>query len=250
MCSQAKESSGEPRLSSADRSRWLQTAESRLGYTFKSASILEESLTHRSYSQLEGQRNYERLEFLGDALLELVVSQELLERFPAANEGDLTRMRASLVSRDHLSQLASHLEFGDLILLGRGEEKSQGRGKRTILADVFESVAGAIFLDGGLEAGRQFLLRHLESDLVRFDSGKFQWRDHKSRLQEILHSLGKAAPVYRVVEEAGPPHERIFKIEVQIDGRAEGRASGRSKKKAEQRAAAEALQELQEEEEG
>jgi len=219
-----------------------------LGYCFQSGRILEEALTHRSYSQLEGQRNYERLEFLGDALIELAVSQELMERFPAANEGDLTRMRASLVSRDHLSKLAGRLELGDLILLGKGEEKSRGRGKRTILADVFESVAGAIYLDGGWEEARYFLLRHLGADLDRFDSGLFQCRDPKSRLQETLHSLGKTSPVYRVVEEAGPAHERVFKVEVQIDGEGAGQASGSSKKKAEQRAAAGALEELGKEE--
>ena len=248
MCKQSEEAAVEPVLDSFDRPQWLQRAELKLGYRFQSASFLEEALTHRSYSQLEGQLNYERLEFLGDALIELVVSHKLMERFPAANEGDLTRMRASLVSRDHLSKVASQLELGDLILLGKGEEKSLGRGKRTILADVFESVAGAIYLDGGLEQGRRFLLCHLGADLDRFDSGLFHCRDHKSRLQETLHSLGKKPPVYRVIDEIGPPHERVFKVEVQIDGAGAGQASGHSKKRAEQRAAAGALEELGKEE--
>lgn len=224
---------------------WLPQAENRINYSFRSRDRLREALTHRSYTQAnQAEPNYERLEFLGDALLELVVSEELLSRFPEMDEGDLTRMRATVVSREHLFILAQRIGLGDLLRLGKGEEKTGGREKKAILADVFESLAGAIYLDGGLDPARDFVLRQLAPDLDGLAAGALPWHDHKSQLQEVLHQQGKTAPIYQVVQEDGPPHERVFTVEVEIEGQAAGLASGSSKKRAEQRAAAGALEEI------
>lgn len=228
----------------SDESSWLHDAQTQIGYRFRNLSYLEAALTHRSWDSSSGGINYERLEFLGDALLELAASEQLLSRFPEINEGDLTRMRARLVSREHLASLSRQLDLGRFLRLGNGEEKSGGRQKKAILADVFESVSGAIYLDGGLDPARNFLLEHLNPDLDRLERGEIEWKDHKSQLQEALHSQGKPAPAYRVVQESGPAHQKSFQVEVRIGNKTVGTASGPSKKKAEQLAAAGALVKL------
>jgi ribonuclease-3 len=212
----------------------------RLGHLFRSAALLEQALTHgsRAYEQGDASRGNERLEFLGDAVLNLVISEQLMAQWPDATEGVLSRARAAAVNTAVLAECARALGLAELIRLGRGENSSGGRAKPSILADVFEAVLGALYLDGGLEVaraflGREFAGRLLDPDVLRSDS--------KTRLQERVQERGEPAPSYETVAEWGPDHAREFEVVVRVGGRAVGRGVGRSKRAAEQAAAREAL---------
>jgi ribonuclease-3 len=219
--------------------------EEALGYTFHNSSLLFEAMTHRSYAneQLPGLTDNERLEFLGDAVLDLVISQYLLQHLPDASEGELTRIRAEVVAMPSLARLAARLELGSKLLLGRGEERSGGREKSNLLADTLEALFGAIFLDGGYEAARSVVLPLFIPLLHQAAADVGQ--DYKSRLQEVLQAAQRSLPVYHLAETTGPAHERTYHIEVLIDQRLHGSGRGRSKKVAEQAAAKAALKALE-----
>jgi len=185
----------------------------------------------------------ERLEFLGDAVLGVVVTEYLFRQFPNASEGELTEMRSSVVSQEVLAQASRDIGLGDYLYLGEGEERTGGRERESILADALEAVIGAIYLDGGIESARQvikyLLLDHLDSILESEIS-----RNYKSQLLEYMQARGLGSPEYAVIEEVGPDHEKEFTVEVRIQGRVMGRGKGKSKKKAEQEAAQRALERI------
>lgn len=215
----------------------LRRLQARLDLDFRDPSLLDQAFTHTSYVNEQRGKNIEdneRLEFLGDAVLQLVVSEWLFRRHPELAEGELTRMRSAIVCEPSLVRFAEALGFGDAVLLGKGEERTGGRTRPSLLADVFEAFVGALYLDQGLDAVRAFLERNLFAHLP--EKGQAD-KDFKTRLQEKVQTLGFAAPEYRVVEERGPSHDRHFVVEVLIAGRAAGRGEGRSKKEAEQQAA-------------
>ncbi|MGF1510717.1 MAG: ribonuclease III [Myxococcota bacterium] len=212
-----------------------------LGYTFDDEALLVQALTHRSFvneSKTERLDN-ERFEFLGDAVLDLAVSEALMSRFPDADEGTLSRMRAFMVSEVGLARVADRLALGDALYLGRGEEQSGGRQKASLLADAFEAVVAAMYLDGGLEP-----VRRLVSDQFELPEEHDVLGDAKSALQQRLQARQQRAPRYRLIREEGPDHDKAFTVEVWLDDQRLGTGWGRSKKEAEQRAAASALVEM------
>jgi ribonuclease III len=193
---------------------------------------------------LEPFADNERLEFLGDAVIGLVVAQLLMERFREASEGKLSRWRSYLVSRRHLAEIAAGLQVGDLILLGQGEKRTGGAEKRSILAAVLESLVGAVYFDGGLAAVEPLLRRWFHGALEQLSgdpTAPVPSQDHKTYLQEVTQSLYKSTPLYRLVDSWGPEHEKIFRVEIQVGGQFLGVGVGKSKKEAEQNAAHVAL---------
>lgn len=214
----------------------------RLELRFTRTKLLKQAFTHTSYVN-EHKRgaieDNERLEFLGDAVLQLLVSQYLFSAYPKRPEGELTRMRASVVCESSLAQFAERLELGAHVLLGKGEEQLGGRQRPALLADLFESFVGAIFLDMGIDAAREFLTQHMFPFIESNDNGLLV-KDSKSKLQERSQHYGLGPVEYRIVEENGPAHDREFVVEVYLGETCYGVGSGRTKKEAEQRAAAEA----------
>lgn len=199
----------------------------------------EQAFVHRSYlneNPLFGRPSNERLEFLGDALLSFIVAEKLYEDFPDLPEGDLTEIRASLVCRDTLAELASSLRLGDRLLLGQGEEMNGGRTKPSNLANAMEALIGALYLEQGLEATRAFVLEQLEPHLERTRAGQMV-PNYKAMLQEFVQGQGRPAPVYRLVEASGPDHDRRFTSEILVEGEALATGAGKSKKAAENQAA-------------
>lgn len=213
-----------------------------LGYKFKDPSLLVRCLTHVSYSYDRTPGHNEVLEFLGDAVLDLAVSDLLMRQFPEKSEGDLSRMRAALVNSSVLAGKAMAINFGPLLRLGKGEERSGGRHKESILAGAFEALLGAVYLDGGYEAARHLVERYFAPDVKEKTLGQ---QDYKTRLQEISQMLFREPPVYRVVSEIGPDHAKSFVTEIAVGGKVLGKGEGRSKKQSEQEAAKKALVELQ-----
>lgn len=223
----------------------LGAIEDRLGHRFTDREILVEALTHSSYANEhkgESVRPNERLEFLGDAVLDLLVSDMLIAERPDATEGDLSKTRSLLVSEASLSTIGSALGLGPLLRLGKGEELSGGREKKSLLADAFEAVLGAVYLDGGIEAARRLVETHFFPVLA--EPGLLGRRDFKTSLQEICQARGLGLPVYRVVEEEGPDHAKTFRVDLVVDGVRRGTGTGRNKKEAEQDAARIALDNL------
>lgn len=244
----AKQSLGNPPAGSPD----LRDLEHRLGHHFTQAALLERALTHSSFAHevgVSGQRglpprDYEGLEFLGDAILDFVVSEFLFRTYPSRSEGELSKMRAFLVSANHLSTISQKLDLGAFSRLSHGEEKTGGRMKKAILADLFESVVAAIHLDGGLEPARRFILKQFGPSLTRIAEKRLDFRDYKSLLQEELHKRRLPEPSYRVINEFGPDHEKEFVVELHVQDQFLARASGRSKKEAQQKAAEQAVEGL------
>ena len=213
----------------------------KLGYRFRDESLLDTALTHRSV----GSRNYERLEFLGDSVLNFVISADLFQRCPDLREGDLSRMRAYLVKGERLHELARRLELGDYLMLGSGEMKSGGHHRASILADAVEGIFGAIYLDGGFEACRQVILE-LYRPLLEDLPGVETLKDPKTRLQEWLQSRRLPLPRYEVIQMSGRDHERQFEVACELEHlhkTVKGRGS--SRRKAEQAAASQALEILE-----
>jgi ribonuclease-3 len=214
----------------------------RIDMTFRNPALLKQAFTHTSYvNEQRGPRiaDNERLEFLGDAVLQLTVSEYLYRLYPDSPEGELTRLRASIVCEPSLVRFAETLEFGQVVLLGKGEEQTGGRTRPSLLADAFEAFLGALYLDQGLNAVRTFLDRHLFSVLPR--DGQAPLKDFKTDLQEKVQQLSMGALDYRIVEERGPAHDREFVAVVAIGQQRLGTGIGRSKKEAEQQAASQAL---------
>ncbi|KYO66781.1 ribonuclease III [Thermovenabulum gondwanense] len=217
-----------------------------LGISFYNLELLNLALVHPSFSyekRSELEENNQRLEFLGDAVLELVISQWIFEEFPEHSEGELTKIRAFLVCEETLSLISKELSLGDYLILSKGEELSGGREKISILADTFEAVLGAIYLDQGLEKVRQFVISKFKGIINKLKAGNFV-ADYKTTLQEILQKRSQDRIMYNVVKEEGPDHDKTFYVEVKWKNRVLGRGKGKSKKEAEQRAAKEAIDQL------
>jgi ribonuclease-3 len=225
----------------------LEEFQQRLGHVFADAGLLRQALTHASYGHEKRQKlpDNQRLEFLGDAVLQLVVTAELYRRFPELTEGQLTVLRARLVNRHHLQALAQELGLGEHLILGRGEENSQGRQRGSILADAIEAVLGAVYSEAGWDISRTIILRLLEPSLAAISSeGDEVEANPKGSLQEKLQAEGEHPPVYRCLSETGPAHARIYEVVVEWQGRELGRGQGASKKEAETHAAQAALEQL------
>lgn len=214
------------------------------GYRFKNEKLLKNALTHSSYAseqKLGYEHNNERLEFIGDAYVDAVVGAELFDIMGSAHEGMLSRCRADVVCESSLAEAAADMGLGDFLYLGRGEEASGGRQKASILADAFEALIGSVILDGGYDAGKEVILRLLRDKIKLGAEGKLN-KDYKTRLQEKLQESDHNVRIeYRMVAESGPDHNKVFTIEVLINGRTAGSGTGQSKAKAEQAAAEDAL---------
>jgi ribonuclease-3 len=233
----------------------LEQLEQTLGYRFVRREMLQQALTHSSFAReaTEATQDNEQLEFLGDAVLQLIASQEILDRHPEFHEGELSQLRAHLVNSRHLLQCANAIGLGDYLRLGRGEEKTGGRRKTAVLADGVEALIAALYLDGGLVAASRFVLDHiLEPELERLaeNADEVLVADHKSRLQEVLRASGRPEPSYELAGEEGPAHRKSFTMRVVVldaTNRPEFTAcgSGQTKKSASQVAARKALEYLQ-----
>ncbi len=224
------------------REKRLMELQNEIGYCMSGIELLNTALTHSSYAnESKGRfRHSERLEFLGDSILSLIVSEYLFLNFPDVSEGNLTKLRASVVSERSLVNMALDIDLGKYILLGKGEEGSGGRKRASILADAFESLIAAIYLDGGIEQAKAFVLKYI-MELIDEDLNGKGFRDYKTELQEILQQESDMNIEYRIVEEYGPDHDKAFVAEVQYGGEAIGSGFGKSKKEAEQQAACSAL---------
>lgn len=220
----------------------MQTLESRIHYKFRNSLLLAEAMTHPSLAYESQKLNFDnqRMEFLGDAVLQLVVTEELYKMFPDFPEGQLTKLRSRVVSRRALAHFAMAIQLGDYVLLGKGEEATGGRRRASTLADAFESLIGAVYLDSGLAPARELILRLFESEISQMAISPDE-RNPKGELQEVLQAIHSEAPAYRVISESGPDHRRVFQSEVFWCGKVLAAGKGKSKKDAEARAAAEAL---------
>ena len=227
---------------SSENNPRLSLLEKKLRYKFKDKYLLQNSLQHRSYvneqqdSQLE---DNERMEFLGDAVLNLTIGDLLMKQFPEVNEGDLSRMRATIVNEKQLAEVARKLDLQPHLLLGKGEIHTNGREKQSILADTVEAIIAAVYLDASFEKAYEFIENHFSNFLTRISNN-----DYKSKLQEFVQGIYKETPTYRVVQEAGPDHKKFFKVELIINKIIKTHGSGKSKKIAEQEAAKEAYEQL------
>jgi ribonuclease-3 len=220
----------------------------RIEYRFRDRGLLEHALTHKSRAAEDasgGVADNESLEFLGDAVLGRVVADLLFRNYPQYDEGQKSKVKASVVSTSSLARHAEQMGLGDHLLLGRGEEKTGGRFKQALLADAYEALIAAIYLDGGIEAASTFLQRELQEAIERGATQTIVGQDYKSALQERLQALGRPLPEYRLTGAAGPDHRKVFSIEVVVAGEVLGSASGKAKKEAEQEAARLALEKVE-----
>ena len=225
----------------------LDEAQQVIGYTFRNPRLLDEALTHTSYvNEIKDQesKDNERLEFLGDAVLALIISEHVASASPDLTEGALSKLRSCLVSEATLARTARRLDLGRLLRLGRGEERTQGRDKESILANTLEAVLAAVYRDGGLDAARSFVLRAFAQELREAsspDPGAVLSGDYKTQLQEWCQQRYDNVPQYLTEKDTGPDHQKTFEVQVLVQGRILGRGAGRSKKEAEQAAAQEAI---------
>src|SRR3954463_12399692 len=221
---------------------YVERLQQQIGYTFGDRGILLQSLTHTSHGHefLQDKpfalRDNERLEFLGDAILDVVVSDILLESFPNANEGQLSKMRAAVVNEKTLAQLAKSINLQDCVRLGKGEAQTGGNEKASILSSTFEALIAAIYLDGGFNAVYP-VVRHLFAPMFVEERELMAFYDHKTQLQEIVQARWKVTPTYHLLQTHGPDHAKTFEVEVRMNGRILATAAGNSKKEAEQNAA-------------
>lgn len=220
----------------------MEPLESRIQYKFRNSLLLAEALTHPSlaYESARPHFDNQRLEFLGDAVLQLAVTEALYARFPEFSEGQLTKLRSQLVSRKALAKFASAISLGDYVLLGKGEEASGGRKRHSTLADAFEALVGAMYLDSGIPSARDLILRVCSEEIDAIEASPLE-KNPKGELQEHLQAIEPEAPIYRIISETGPDHRRVFQSEVTWRGGLLATGKGKSKKEAEIRAAAEAL---------
>lgn len=218
----------------------LKELQTKIGYEFKDVSLLRQAITHSSFSneqKINRTKNYERIEFLGDAVLELVSSEFLYKEHPDMPEGQLTRLRASMVCEPALAFCARDIDLSSYILLGRGEESTGGRGRDSIVSDVMEAVIGAIFLDSGIEEAKKYIYRFILTDL----EDKILFIDSKTILQEEVQKTSGAKLSYKLISETGPDHDKEFKVEAYLDDSLIGEGVGHTKKAAQQQAAYKAL---------
>lgn len=211
---------------------------------FKDKKLLTQALTHKSWvNENPGKReSNERLEFLGDAVLELIVSEKIYRKFPKKEEGYLTTLRANLVNTVNLSKIALELNIGESLFLSKGEEEGKGRENPSLLADTVEAIIGALYVDQGMEICEEFVEKNILSDLP--NKIKEPLKDAKSRLQELVQAKGLSAPNYKVIKESGPDHSKVFVTEVVVDGETKGVGKGSNKSIAAQKAAAKALESI------
>jgi ribonuclease III len=224
----------------------LKKLEEYLSCSFSNLSLLDNALVHRSYVNEKLSSSFkdnERLEFLGDAVLDLCISDLLMKNYPDYTEGQLSKLRASIVNEQPLAELARNFQIGSFILLGKGEESSGGRSKASILANTFEAVIAAVYLDGGFERAREFI-RRLFAPFIEEGIRRITYRDYKTALQEFSQNRFKEIPRYALIGEYGPDHDKIFEIRLTIPDIIETTGEGKSKKEAEQSAAHKALDEL------
>lgn len=212
--------------------------EKNLDYTFKNKDLLKQALTHSSYANEAHTQSNERLEFLGDSVLSLVVSDHIYTRFNTP-EGELTKLRASLVCEASLYEFAKELELGKFMLLGKGEQQYRGNERPSMLADAFEAVLAAIYLDGGMEPAKKLVLRFVKEDLIHTE--RITFKDYKTKLQEVIQKNPEEHLEYVLVDEKGPDHAKEFTVELRLNSNVIARGIGKSKKSAEQNAACEAL---------
>ena len=223
----------------------MEKLEEKLGYTFHDRRLLENALTHSSYAnenKSKGETSNERLEFLGDSVLGMVVADHLYRTHPDMPEGELTRTRAALVCEDSLVEVAAQLELGQYLKLGRGEEAGGGRERPSILADAVEAVIAAVYLDGGIGSARKLITNFILTNNEREQEGAV--RDFKTALQELVQRESGRVLSYRLMGESGPDHAKVFSVEVDLNGQPIGAGEGRSKKEAEQNAAKAAMAKL------
>lgn len=212
--------------------------EKNLDYTFKNKDLLKQALTHSSYANEAHTQSNERLEFLGDSVLSLVVSDHIYTRFNTP-EGELTKLRASLVCEASLYEFAKELELGKFVLLGKGEQQYRGNERPSMLADAFEAVLAAIYLDGGMEPAKKLVLRFVKEDLIHTE--RITFKDYKTKLQEVIQKNPEEHLEYVLVDEKGPDHAKEFTVELRLNSNVIAQGIGKSKKSAEQNAACEAL---------
>jgi len=217
-----------------------------IGYRFHDRTLLEEALTHRSRAnEVQGEADNQRLEFFGDSILGFLISHLLFTRFPDAREGELTHMRAALVDEARLSAIAQAFGVGSYLQLGKGEERSGGREKKSILADAYEALIAAIYLDGGIAAVRNIIENHFALLLGEFAASGVDSTDYKTELQEYTQANSAATPEYQLTSAEGPDHDKTYRFSVIVNGVPAGSGEGKSKKEAQQAAAREALEFLQ-----
>lgn len=232
--------------SNSQISRNIKEIENIVDYIFKDKNIIATALTHSSYANEKKAKKLkynERIEFLGDSVLSLVISEYLFTKYPNLPEGQLTVTRAKIVCESSLSKCATDIELGKYLLLGKGEELSGGRNKSSVLSDAFEALIGAIYTDGGFETARNFILKYMEQIIKGCVEGKVFF-DFKTQLQELVQQKGEQNISYNVVNENGPDHNKTFETEVRINDVIQGRGRGHSKKESEQNAAKNALDKL------
>ncbi len=220
----------------------MEVLQKKLNYKFNNIKLLENALTHSSYANevRNGNTSNERLEFLGDSVLSIIVAEYLFTNFKNIPEGELTKLRASLVCEKSLCSFSRELELGKFLRLGRGEEKGGGRERDSILADAFEAVLAAMYLDGGMENARKHVLRFIKEELKNKDDEVF--KDYKTALQEIIQRNPEESVSYILKSESGPDHNKFFEVEVHLNSNVIGVGSGKNKKQAEQMAAKQALE--------
>jgi len=223
--------------------KWLHELEERLGYKFREEALILEALTHKSCKK---PYNNERLEFLGDAVLDLIVGEYLFKKFPDINEGDLSKLRASLVNEKGFQKLANSINLGKYIFISAAEENNDGRSKSSICSNAFESLIGAIYLESGLKKAEEISLKLLEDAYPKIDL-KSVFRDYKTTLQEITQAQMGVTPTYIVISASGPDHKKEFEVMVKVGDKALAKAKGSSKKEAHQEAARLALEVLKKE---
>jgi len=231
---------------SADGGDAVQVFREKFGIQFHNPQLLITALKHRSYLNITNEpriHSNERLEFLGDAVLDLIVTHYLYEKFPQRTEGQLSKVKSILVSKPVLADIAVKISLGEMILINWGEEKTGGRQRQSILADAFEAVIGAIFLDQGLDVAQRFVQQHLLNDFQKIIR-RGLYRNYKSILLEFVQSKGQGLPEYRVVQEFGPDHAKEFVVQVRVGEEVLGEGRGKSKKIAEQEAAKMAVKKL------
>lgn len=221
----------------------MNTLQEKLNYKFKNEDLLINALTHSSYANevRNGVSSNERLEFLGDSVLSIIVSEYIYKKFGDLPEGELTKIRASLVCEKSLCQFSREMELGQYLRLGKGEEKGGGRERDSILADAFEAVLAAMYLDGGFEVAKKHVLRFIKDELYNHNEAE-AFKDYKTALQEIIQRNPEESVTYILTNETGPDHDKVFEVEVRLNSNTIGRGKGKNKKQAEQFAAREALQ--------
>lgn len=231
-----------------NKKRWaiLKEYQKVIGYTFKDLELLNRALIHTSYANennLPHFKSNQRLEFLGDAVLDLIISEFIYKEYPDFPEGELTKIRANVVCESTLVKIALQLGLGNYIFLGRGEESTGGKERPSILADALEALIGAIYLDGGLQEARAFIMKQFYDEVVD-TAEKQNYRDYKTALQELIQKDYSDRLYYEVISESGPDHDKVFTVQVKLKNNILGRGTGKSKKEAEQIAAKAALEEL------